>query len=107
MAKVSFDFPMSNKLGDYSIYRMKGSKKFIIRSKGGASKRKIKTAPEFEDTRQNNKEFGGRSTTASNIRKVLIRVNHLADYNFINGLRSLANDIQKMDVINQLGQRCL
>jgi hypothetical protein len=59
-----------------SLYNISACKRkdrdtIIIRSKGGPSKRMIKSHPSFEMTRRNNKEFGGRSTASKCIRRVL------------------------------------
>jgi hypothetical protein len=77
----------------------------LVRSKGGASKRKIKTAPSFERTRENNEEFIGCGRAASWIRWALKDVKHLADYNFTAILTKLAKLMQNQDTANVRGER--
>jgi hypothetical protein len=55
-------------LHNISAYKRRDMDTIIIRSKGGPSKRMIKSHPSFDLTRRNNKEFGGRSTASKLIR---------------------------------------
>ena len=78
----------------------------IIRSKGGPSKKMIKSHPSFDLTRKNNKEFGGRSTASKWIRRVLHPLKPLSDYNISAPLNSALKSIQEMDiVVSGLGKR--
>ena len=52
MAKVSMDMPLTNTMGDFSIYKMEGVDKFIIRGKGGPTKEQIANDPQFERLRK-------------------------------------------------------
>ena len=45
MAKVSMNMPLTNTMGDFSIYKMAGVDKFIIRGKGGPTKEQIANDP--------------------------------------------------------------
>jgi hypothetical protein len=94
-------------IGGMSAYRMKGSDKIILRSKGGASKQKIKEAPEFELPRKNIAEFGGCGKAAASIRKAIYPVKHLADYNFTPTLSALSKTIQVMDTESLWGERAI
>ena len=107
MAKVKLNLPLTNSLGDLSIYKMHGVDKTIIRSKGGPTVEQYNTLPQFETTRENCSEFGGASKLAGSIRRGLYAVNHLADFNFKYALLNISRDIQKFDVINPPGQRSI
>ena len=107
MAKVKSNFLFSNNLGEYSVYKMKGVEKLCIRSKGGPSKEKIKTAPEFEEVRENNTEYGGCSKCTSIMHQALIPIKQLSDYNFFNGLITITKFIQNLDGVNPHGQQSI
>lgn len=92
-------------LGDLSAYRMRGSDKIILRRKGGASKKKIKTSPQFAVPRLNMMEFGGCSAMGKQVRHMLIPVRRLADHNISGPINKLLKVVQKQDTVSPLGQR--
>lgn len=104
MGVMTPGFEFTGSVGNLSAYRMRGSDKIIIRTKGGASKEKIKKAPQFELTRRNNHEFGGRSTTVKWIRRMLHPVKELADYNIAGSLNALLKPVQALDAISEWGK---
>ena len=61
MARLTGNFDFTGKLGNISAYKINGTGKTVLRTKGGASKHKIKHHPAFINTRRNNAEFGGAS----------------------------------------------
>ena len=73
---------------------MKGSDKIILRTKGGASKEKIKKGKEFATTRRLNSEFGGRAVASKYIMRSLFPLKALADYNIAGPLNALIKPIQ-------------
>jgi len=101
--KGTIDF--TGTLGGLSAYKRRDMDETIVRVKGGASKRKIKTAPSFVRTRENNEEFIGCGVAASWLRWALKDVKHLADYNFTPILTKLAKLMQKQDTANVKGER--
>jgi hypothetical protein len=105
MAKLNPDFSFTGRLGNISAYRMKGSDQTILRTRGGASKDKIKHDPRFEKQRRVNVEFGGRGTATKCLRKALFPLPQLADYNFTSSLNALTNPIQELDTISEFGKR--
>lgn len=105
MAFLSGGFEFTGSFGNMSAYRMKGTDKIVLRKKGGASKKRIKTAPEFARTRENNAEFGGCANTVRSIRHALFPLNKLANYNFTPTLTLLAKNIQLLDTVNERGKR--
>lgn len=98
---VNFTGPM----GDVSAYRMKGTDKIIMRRKGGVSKQRIKTHPNFDLTRRNNEEWKACIGASKNIRNAMNVVTRLADYNFSGHLHALCKNIQLDDTANEKGKR--
>jgi hypothetical protein len=94
-------------LGNISAYRRKDSDKVILRMKGGASEKKIKTAKSFERTRQLNAEWGGCAKAASSLRDFLFPIAPVADYNLSGSLTALAKNIQTRDPIHPKGERAI
>jgi hypothetical protein len=107
MAQLQSDIQFTGSLGRFSAYKMRGSDKIILRTKGGASKEKIEKAPEFEKTRDLNAEFGGRSVASRSIMQSLYPLKALADYNLAGPLNSLIMPIQKMDTETKPGRRSI
>lgn len=92
-------------MSNVSAYKRHDSDKIIIRTKGGPTKRKIKTSPAFEETRKNNMEFGGRASTTSQLLIVFDYLHPIADYNLAGPLISLLKPIQELDTENPKGKR--
>lgn len=105
MAIMKNPLQFTGSLGHLSAYTVQGSDKVILRTKGGASKKKIKTSPKFARTRENNSEFGRCAKVASSIRAAIWPVKHMADYNFTPPLIALAKHVQGMDKKNARGKR--
>jgi hypothetical protein len=64
MARLISEIQFTGSLGNLSAYQMRGEKSVILRTKGGPSRRLIKTSKKFDLVRRYNAEFGGRSTAA-------------------------------------------
>jgi hypothetical protein len=105
MGQLQSNFDFTGKLGNISAYKMRGSDKIIIRTKGGASKNKIKTSPDFHIVRKNNAEFGARSLGSKWIRMMLHPLPALGDYNAAGPINALIKPIQALDTVNELGKR--
>ena len=105
MAQMQSGFAFTGTIGNLSAYKMKGSDKIILRTKGGATKKRIKTDSAFAMTRRINSEFGGRSTAAKWVIRMLSVLRPLADYNFIGPLNAMIKPIQVMDTVSELGKR--
>jgi hypothetical protein len=104
MPQIPADFLLAN-AGQLSMYTMKGCDKVILRRKGGASRERIKTEPNFENTRRVNAEFGGRATCSKWIRRMLHPLKFIADYNITGPLNALLKPIQELDTISNYGER--
>lgn len=98
---------ITGRLGNFSLYKPKGSDKTIARTRGGADKKKILKSPKFALTRLNNYEFGIAAQGACEIRRAMIQLKHLADYNFTPPLNALCRSIMKMDGEHPLGERMM
>jgi len=107
MAKLISQFPFLGSLGEVSAYKMRGVDHIILRRKGGASKRKIKTHPDFVRTRENNSEFGGRATAVKWVRQALSVQKAVADYNIAGTLNGVLQPAQQLDDKGRRGKRAV
>lgn len=105
MARINPDSSFNGSVGNLSFYKMRGVDQPIVRTKGGASKQKIKTHPNFEATRQINAEFGGRSTASKWIMRMLWPLKALGDHNIAGPLNALMKPVQAMDTGSKQGER--
>ena len=105
MARVKNLDQITGSLKNLSFYTRKGSDAIFVRTKGGASKEKIKRDPAFEGLRRNNREFGGCSAMGKQIRMTFSGLEHVADYNLSAALSSLMKSIQKTDETQGIGER--
>src|SRR5215216_3917348 len=105
MARLNADLTFTGSLGNLSAYKRRDLDKIILRTKGGPSKRQIQESKNFEKTRCNNSEFGGRSIATRWIMFALWQQKQLADFNIAGPLNSLLRPIQVADVENELGKR--
>jgi hypothetical protein len=92
-------------MAGYTAYRMKGSDKIIIRSKGGPSKHQLKRSHRFVNTRLNNTEFALRSRATKFFRRVAQPMLALADHNVAGKMNALLKHVQYMDPQSAKGQR--
>jgi len=107
MARVKQNNQYIGTIGGLTQYTRKGSNEIFLRSKGGATKEQIKNRPEFENTRRNNKEFGGCSKMSKAIRLAFFGMHHVADYNLAPALCSLMKNIQRADMEGEWGKRSI
>ncbi|RPE08683.1 hypothetical protein EGT74_16735 [Chitinophaga lutea] len=105
MAILTGPLAFTGKIGDISAYQIKGTNKVVIRKKGGVSGKRIKTAPEYERTRQNNSEFKGCTMLTAAIRDAVYPVTHLGDGGFTGHLNAFAKKLQLLCDTNNRGQR--
>ena len=103
MAKLEGNIQITGSLDSLSFYKMRGSDKIIVRRKGGPSSKDVQQSPIFENTRRNNREFGGRAAATAFIKRVLNPLAFLADYNFTGPLNALIKPIQKLDTSSDWG----
>lgn len=108
MALLESEFQFTGSLGNLSAYRMRGVDKIVVRKKGGASRKRIRTAPEFENTRRNNSEFRGRAQGVRLMMRALLQIRSVvANYNLCGPLNALMKHVQNRDDVNGLGKRSI
>ena len=105
MAKVSLTFPLTNSIGDYSIYQMEGVNKLILRAKGGPSKEQIANDPQFERFRKCQSEFSGAGKASGLIMNTTKALNSLADHAYCGMLSKVCKIIQKQETDAEPGKR--
>jgi hypothetical protein len=105
MAKLEGNLQFTGTLDKLSFYKMRGCDKIVVRKKGGPTRKQIKHSTQFEHTRRNNKEFGGRAKAAQQIKRGLNPLLFLADYNITGPLNALLRPVQKMDSSSEWGKR--
>src|SRR3979490_2115183 len=103
MAKLEPGFGFLGGMSNVSAYKRKDMEGIILRRKGGPSKKKIKTHESFVVTRKNNEEFGGRSSASKWIRRTLLPLKPLSDYNIAGPINALLKPIQEMDSLSEFG----
>ena len=105
MAIVKGPIVMTGSISNVSFYTRRGSDKVIARSKGGASKEKIKNSPKFEGFRKQQTEWKGCTAFASSLRYTFGGLHRLADYNLTPVLNGFAKNVQKTDTVCETGKR--
>jgi hypothetical protein len=105
MAIVKGFLQMTGSIKGVSFYTRRGSDKVIMRTKGGVTKEKMATAPQYEGLRKNQTEFSGCSKFASMTKFAFGGLHRLADYNLTPVLTGMAKNLMKLDTESELGQR--
>ncbi|MFD2160864.1 hypothetical protein ACFSJU_00525 [Paradesertivirga mongoliensis] len=105
MAFLKGDFEFTGSMGNVTGYKLPGIKDTVIRTKGGASKKKIYKADNFKLTRQNFTEFSGCGKMGGAIRRSMLPMVPMADYNFTPVLNSFSKTIQLLDSESLRGER--
>jgi hypothetical protein len=107
MGNIISGSDFTGRLGPASVYKMRGHNKLVIRSRGGASKSRIKNHPNFDATRSLNREWKLVTEVAAEIRAGLWGLRPLADYNVSGPLNALIKKIQTSDTVNEKGKRSI
>jgi len=107
MGRVKQAFDVTGTVGKISIYKVRGSDEPIVRTKGGPTKRMVKTRKSFATTRRNNSEFGGRARMTKQVMYILRPMKYLGDYNLAGPLNSLFIPIQALDTVSEHGERSI
>ena len=107
MATVKGPITLNGSLSNVSFYTRRGSDKVIARTKGGASKDKIKSSPAFAGFRLQQAEWKGCTRFASMLRYSFGGLHRLADYNLTPVLNGIAKEVQKRDEVNEVGKRAI
>jgi len=107
MAIVKGAFQLTGSIRGVSFYTVRGSDKVIMRTKGGASKEKIKSSPKFEGLRKQQKEWSGCAKFGSITRYAFGGLHRLADYNLTPVLNGMGKNLMKLDTASETGRRSL
>jgi len=91
----------------FSVYRMKGSDKIVIRKKGGPTRKQALTSKRYVRSRENTAEFIGAGMAVRAIRFPLLHIKHLSDHNFTPTLTQICSEIKKEDKTGNRGQRSI
>lgn len=107
MAIIKGAIQMTGSIKGVSFYSVRGSDRVIMRTKGGASKRKIATSPKFEGLRKQQKEWSGCAKFGSLTRYAFGGLHRLADYNITPVLNGMGKNLMKLDTEGETGKRRL
>jgi hypothetical protein len=107
MARLRGVIDFTGKIGGLSAYRRKDMDETIVRTKGGASRKKIKTSKSCERVRENNSEWKGCGRTAGILKSALLHVYHLKDNNIVCDFSTIFKRMQQEDDANIRGQRSI
>lgn len=105
MASLAKGLGYTGSLGSISAYRMQGVDRIVVRTKGGASREKIRTHPAFEHTRENNQEWKACTSAARMVNYAMFPVKKLADHNYAGALTAVCKSIQLDERVNRKGER--
>lgn len=94
-------------MANLSMYSLQGHDEIIVRTKGGPSKKQIKTNPQFEAVRRNNREWSGCTLMSRQIRNAFYPMNRLEDFPLTGSLNALCKHIQKRDESAEHGARAI
>ncbi|HET6999809.1 MAG TPA: hypothetical protein VFI33_00785 [Puia sp.] len=107
MGNITSGSDFTGSVGPITVFKMRGHDKLVIRSKGGVSRRKIKTHANFDATRRLNQEWKVVTACGAELRQGLYALKPLADYNVSGPLNALIKKIQTSDTINEKGKRSI
>jgi hypothetical protein len=105
MARLVGPLAFTGKLDGISAQKRKGSKGIIIKPRYGPSSHDIDTKPAYANTKRENKEFGGRSTTAKWIKQGYFPLHSISDPDNLGNLNAILKYIQEMDTESAYGKR--
>lgn len=107
MAQLKGPIQFSGSLGNIRSYYDKNLKRYILSTKGGASKELIYNNPAFARTRENMNEWKACCKWASQVRKSLVSIAHLHQGAYFPEIVALSKRIQKHDEQHVRGYRSI
>jgi hypothetical protein len=107
MAIVKGFLQMTGSIKGVSFYTVAGSDKVIMRTKGGASKNRIRKGAEFAKLRLHQVEWSGCVQFSQSMRDAVGETYRLADYNLYSKWNGMGKQLMKMDTENKTGSRRL
>ena len=106
MAKQKGPLKYVGTIGDIRHFKIKGQEGYFAGMSGGPTDAQVKTAPEFERTRENMNEFGGCARAGKSVRVALSEVlNGMTDPQCTGRLTSLMKKINLEDGTEARGVR--
>lgn len=78
---------------------------WLVRTKGGPSRKQFKTSPAFVRSRENSREFIACSKAASTLRRLILRSTGLKDKTLYHRLLKLMRALADKDTVSVRGQR--
>ena len=105
MAKLLGALKITGSVGGLSIYRMKGCNELVVRTKGGFTRERILRDSSLRNVRSMNSEWSGVTLMAGAIRRALVLLSPMRDYNYTGQLCAIAKRMQKSPDIGAYGQR--
>lgn len=104
MGKLSSFIKLEGTLNDLTFYKAQGN--YLVRTKGGISKKRIMTDPAFARTRENISEFGSTAKSGKLIRDSIgILLNRAKDPKLSSRMLQLLNQIKDLDSSSKRGKR--
>lgn len=108
MARQSGPIKYKGTLGEVRHFKIKGLKGYFAGLKGGPSGEQVKTAPEFERTRENMNEFGGCAAAAKSVRVGLSQLmKQMSDPQLTGRLTAIMKKINLEDQTEARGYRAI
>ncbi|MFC5684473.1 hypothetical protein ACYE2N_14940 [Flavobacterium sp. MAHUQ-51] len=104
MGKLSSFIKLEGTLNDLTFYKSQGD--YLVRTKGGVSKKRIMTDPAFARTRENISEFSSNAQAGKLVRdSVGILLNRAKDSKLSSRMLQLMNEIKDLDSSSKRGKR--
>jgi hypothetical protein len=107
MAQLTGPIQFTGSIGNFRAYYDKSLKKYILSTKGGASKNLIMNNPAFARTRDNMNEFKACTKWSSLLRKSLLCIDHLNFSRYFSEITKLSKEIQTRDEAGVYGFRAI
>jgi hypothetical protein len=107
MAQLKGPFYFLGSFGNIRSYYDKNLKRYILSTKGGATKELINNNPAFARTRENMNEFIACGKWSSQLRKSLVSISHLHQGAYFPEIVSLSKRLQKHDDQHLRGYRSI
>ncbi len=103
MARQTNPFKITGTIGDIVFYKNQDG--WLVRSKGGVSRNRLKNDPAFERARENNSEFSRAGKAVGMFRRVFYGLLQYADSRMTGRLTSALVKVIQSDIIHDRGQR--
>lgn len=104
MGKLSSFIKLEGTLNDLTFYKAQGN--YLVRTKGGVSKKRIMSDPAFARTRENFSEFSSNAKSGKLIRDSIgILLNRAKDPKLSSRMLQLLNQIKDLDNTSKRGKR--